>query len=272
MDCIICHNSNWTKADKLMTCTTCGYVSAHERYFSQNITDLYDSTYYEKGDYFDYKSEKFSLRKNFKNRLKIIRSYIKSGDLLEVGSAYGFFLEEAKKYFKVTGVELNKASVDFISSQQPNVSIFNDDFLKLDFDNKSFNAIVSLDTIEHVFNAEEFVKKCKQLLVKDGYLFLETGDIGALVPRIQKENWRLVHPPEHLNYFSQKSLVTLLKQNNFEVLEVRYVWFWRSALQTIYRLFPKASSTMPSLVRKLLEKISFPLNTGDLMFIVARAK
>ena len=98
-------------------------------------------------------------------------------------------------------------------------------------------------------------------------LFLETGDINSVLATIQKESWRLVNPPEHLNYFSVKTLTTLLEKSGYEVIFVERVNFWRSLRQIVFRGLHLSAKLIP-----YVPNVTIPLNTLDIIFIGARTK
>ena len=269
MICEICGATDWHLGKLLTTCNKCGIVRAADQYFNLKHQHIYSSDYYSGIDYFDYQKEKPALQKNFFDRLQRIRKYLKKGQLLEIGSAYGFFLELAKKNFIAEGVECN-TRVARDSAARLGIKIWAGQFENIDFKHQKYQAIVALDTIEHVRSPFQVIQKCHQLLQPGGYLFIETGNIESFLARLQREKWRLVHPPEHLWYFSPRTLTLLLEKTGFRVLNVERVNFWRTGIQTLYRLFPQAIANLnPNLVR-LLTSIYFPLNTHDLFFLTAQ--
>lgn len=268
MDCDLCQKNNWRKGKKLYTCRTCGFVRAADRYYQSDFATLYSQDYYQNGDYYNYEWEELALKRNFSNRLSRIRRCVHTGELLEVGSAYGFFLELAQKYFKVEGVEMNCA-VAQRTEERLGVKVYGGDFLAQNF-SKKYDLIVALDTIEHVASPREFLHQCQRLLNPGGYLFLETGDIKAFVPRIRDEKWRLVYPPVHLSYLSAKTLAMFLEKAGFGTVTVERVWFWRSLAQVVYRALPFLEEEIPSSAMRALSKIIFPTYTGDLIFVVAQ--
>ena len=90
-----------------MRCEQCGLGRAE--------TSGFDPAQYYTADYFsgkradgyaDYLGAEAILRREFAQTVKFIRKFRSSGRLLEVGCAYGFFLQEAKRYFDVSGIEL----------------------------------------------------------------------------------------------------------------------------------------------------------------------
>jgi len=270
MVCDLCQKNNWKKGKKLYTCQSCGFVRAADRYYKSDFAALYSKDYYQNGDYYNYEWEELALKRNFSNRLALIQRYVDTGELLEVGSAYGFFLELAQKYFKVEGVEMDSAVAKRVG-ERLGVKIYGGDFLAQNF-SKKYDLIVALDTIEHVASPSEFLHKCQLLLNPEGYLFLETGDIEAFVPRIRAEKWRLVYPPVHLSYLSAKTLLMFLEKAGFKTVTVERVWFWRSLAQVVYRTFPLIERKIPSSTMRALSKIIFPTYTGDLIFVAAQKR
>ena len=78
-------------------------------------TSNFDPTTYYTADYFsgghadgysDYRGAETVLRREFAGTVDFIRGLRRSGKLLEVGCAYGFFLQEAVRHFEVAGIEL----------------------------------------------------------------------------------------------------------------------------------------------------------------------
>jgi len=57
------------------------------------------------------------LRREFANTVDFIRKYRASGRLLDVGCAYGFFLQEARPYFDVAGIEIAEEAATFVGNR-----------------------------------------------------------------------------------------------------------------------------------------------------------
>ena len=56
--------------------------------------------------YADYRGAEPVLRREFARAVDFIRRCKSSGRLLDIGCAYGFFLQEAQRFFDVSGIEL----------------------------------------------------------------------------------------------------------------------------------------------------------------------
>ena len=270
MKCDICGMNQWQEGTILYKCKSCGFVRAADRFFETDLDQVYSGKYYKGTDYFNYELEGSSLKKNFKNRLEIIKNYVPpSKKLLEVGSAYGFFLELAKDIYECSGIERNPEVAKKVSNRL-SLEVSGGPFLDMPVSNETYDLVVSLDTIEHVPSPRKFVEKIASLLKPEGYVFLETGNIDAFLPRIRKESWRLIYPPEHLSYLSARILSKLLQETGFEVQEIINVPFCRSFAQIVYKLSPKTFNSLPNKAQRKLANFSISINTGDLMFLVAK--
>ena len=271
MKCDLCGSSDRLKGELTQKCSKCGLVTATEEHFAIPYSTIYTENYYQNGDYEDYEKEENALRKNFKNRLSRIVKYIRTGSLLEVGSAFGYFLDEASNNFTVSGVECFPDLAEKVE-QRLNVPVFKGPFEEQNFTPRSYDVVVALDTVEHLHTPSAFFQMCNFALKDKGFLFLETGDVSAFVPSVRKEKWRLVHPPEHLHYFSVSTLSAYLTKYGFEVLKVERVPFYRSFAQIAFRVSPVLWNKLArnESFKNLLSKLCLSINTFDLVFITAR--
>src|SRR5712691_10719371 len=113
-----------------LSCLACGQATAHRVLYSKNGCDIlqcracglgraqasgFDPGAYYTGDYFsgghadgyaDYLGTEPVLRREFARTVEFVRRHRPDGRLLDVGCAYGFFLQEARRFFDVAGIEL----------------------------------------------------------------------------------------------------------------------------------------------------------------------
>ena len=91
----------------IFKCSGCGLGRAQYKEFA--ASDYYSADYFSGGradGYADYRGAEAVLRREFSHSLNFIRAYKASGRLLEIGCAYGFFLQEAAASFEVAGIEI----------------------------------------------------------------------------------------------------------------------------------------------------------------------
>src|SRR3989338_3318269 len=80
-----------------------------------------------------------------------------------------------------------------------------------------FDAIVTQDVLEHLFDPRAFVERASVLLAPGGLLVLEMPNNDSLPARTKGARWLEYIPPVHLNFFNRRSINALLKANGFTV-------------------------------------------------------
>lgn len=271
MKCIICGNDQHRELfDGIVKCRNCELVFFDQELDENEVKKLYGEAYFKGEEYCDYEEDKNILQKNFKSRLKDILKYRKQGSLFEIGSAYGYFLERAKKYFDIEGIDITEKPTAF-AREKLGLDVHTGDYQNIKLLKKK-DVFCMWDTIEHLQEPQKFVEKISQEIKPGGYLFITTGDIDSILPKVQGKKWRLIHPPTHLYYFSRRTIRKLLEQNGFQVLEIKHPGFHRSLSQIIYALLYLKRRKNSERAKKLLKWIDFPiyLNTFDIMMVVAK--
>ena len=136
---------------EITKCSTCGVGRTVVATFEPE--EFYTEDYFNggvDGAYRDYEgSRNAPTRISGASRLPEVLSAEGVG-LLEIGCAYGFFLQEAKSHFDVYGLEVAQSGVDFCHrSNLPNVEqgVVTEEFLDRF---GPFDAVVLLDVIEHI--------------------------------------------------------------------------------------------------------------------------
>ena len=238
--CIVCQSNNTPALyDGIMKCVECSHVFADLSLSNDELGNIYRKNYFFGGEYSDYVADKSVLEINFKLRQKILNRFIdksKHRNLMEVGCAYGFYLNIAREYFEtVKGIDISEDGIGY-AKDELKLDVKRIDLLNYDFGSNKIDVACMWDTIEHLRSPHLYVEKLSQNLNPGGLIAITTGDIESINAKIKKENWRLIHPPTHLHYFSKTSLVTLLEKNGFEVIYNRYCGFFRSIDMVAYRL------------------------------------
>lgn len=258
----------------LIRCRDCGHICADISLSDRDIERLYSSDYFRGKEYGDYVADKHVLQRNFIARLRDMERHLSDLNelsLLEVGCAYGFFLELAQTRFReARGIDLSKDVIAY-AREKLRVDARQANFLTLSRSEDATDVICMWDTIEHLRQPEAFVAQASRLLQPGGHLFLTTGDVGSLNARVRGGRWRLIHPPTHLHYFCRGSITALLRRNLFEIIDFRHVGFYRSVANTFANLLREVR---PNAATRLLSSLrgSYYLNLYDIMFVVARRK
>jgi SAM-dependent methyltransferase len=230
-----------------LTCPACGRVTRHRFLYAKNNCDIvrcdacglgrartngFDLNSYYTGDYFsgkradgyaDYRGAERTLRREFAETVRFIRTFRPSGRLLDVGCAYGFFLQEARPCFDVSGIELAQEAAEHCRRSGLNVLTGQAEAGVLR-QLGTFDVITLLDVIEHLPSPRETVALLAQHLNPGGILVVTTGDFGALSARLAGSRWRLMTPPQHLWFFSQESMRRMMTSLGFRVEHLDHPW------------------------------------------------
>lgn len=235
--------------------------------------DLYETEYFEGGEYRSYRNEEAALRSNFREVLKYLLRHAPGGRLLEIGSAYGFFLEEAARHYTASGVELSGHACE-TARQRTGVQIRQGDFLDLPAPADPWDVVCLWDTIEHLVDPRATLEKAVKELTPGGVLALTTGDFSSVLARLRGRHWRQIHPPSHLYYFTRAAIRALLTSCGLRVTEERSLGFTRRYANIVRGLIGRRGSTGQALERALTINgtidFSIRVNTFDYVLAIGR--
>lgn len=281
MKCIICASSQFKELynKMLLQCTSCNFITANIQLSGNEVFLLYNNGYFTGKEYYNYIEDKTIIQKNFQKRFKKINKLypiLKMNRVLEIGCAYGFFGEMiTQKYCKeYTGYDVSNEAIEYGKSHF-NLSLYTNNYLDTIHKENFYSDVFLWDVIEHLKEPELYLKKITEELCEGGRIYLTTGDISRFIPKIQGNKWRLIHPPTHLHYFSKKTITKILNNNGFEIIDISYPSIFRSIKLIFYSLFilNKKDNTLKNKILKSIPKQwSFPLNTFDIMFVIAEKR
>lgn len=146
------------------------------------------------------------------NLVKHFKSY---GGLLDIGCGTGSFLRAAPRGFTCLGCDINMHCVDYCNAHRieavgPDIPLENE-----------FDVVTMFDVIEHYSNFD-VIDDIKCILKDDGYLIFCTPNFKPnMLDNI--EEWRHYRPAgEHVFCLSEKSILTLAKIHNFQVVDINF--------------------------------------------------
>ena len=132
--------------------------------------------------------------------------------LCDVGSSYGFFLDEAQKNgYEPIGIEPAKRFADYAKRDYHVFTFVGElkDYRK----QKQFDIVTCIHVIEHVMNPKEFVSSLLKLVKPGGILYVETPNSDSHLLYAEKGQYTFLLPPDHLWLFSKKSMRYLFPKN-----------------------------------------------------------
>lgn len=280
--CISCDKESFDAyCEGLIKCMACGLVVAEELPSDKEIQKLYEEDYFFGKEYFDYKADRSALERNFKKRMKRLSFMLSPEfDVVELGCAYGYFLGLVDKHVKSSkGFDVSSEGVEHAKSEL-GVDATTEDFVSYQFKPNSVDSIFMWDVAEHLAYPDKYVKKISEILKPGGHVALTTGNVDAWLPRRRGGKWRMIHPPTHVYYFSPRTLRLLFKKHGLELVSVKHTSVSRNVGSAFNQIINnrKALGKSTGLIGAAhaasknlgANKINIPLNTFDIMEVVAR--
>lgn len=262
----------------IVRCTKCNLEYTDYAPTAQELKNTYGEQYLtSKGkgtSYFDYLLEEDVMTRNAKKRLAEIEKVKPlGGSILDVGCATGFFLSTTCPKWSPHGVELSEASSSYARDRY-GIKVTTGTLKQASYQDDYLDVITMWDVIEHLAHPLEELLEANRILKQDGLLVLTTGDVNSLFARICGQAWHLYNPPQHLSFFSEKTIRLLLKKGGFYVRTIRR----EGSLYTVSYLTSMLSIYYPHRVLKMvnaaiygspIRRIPVHINLRDIMTVYA---
>ncbi|PWK72881.1 class I SAM-dependent methyltransferase [Aminobacter sp. AP02] len=274
--CLVCGGFLGNSAlPGLLRCEACGFVTANVSVSDEELERIYGEDYFHGNEYLDYQAEEKSLRQNFRDRIRTLMAKVENfgdSDLFEIGCAYGYFLAEVSADVRrASGIDISADAVAAARDKR-NVDAMCGDYLNHEL-GRTVDVITMWDTIEHLKRPDQFIAKAASDLKPGGHIALTTGDIDSLNAQFRGKNWRMIHPPTHLHYFSVATLTSLLSRHGFEVVHASHPGNSRNLRSILYYIMVlrlKRPKVYEALNASRLFDLRIKINLFDIMFVIAR--
>lgn len=176
-----------------------------------------------------------SIKENVLQRYWHTRRFEEVGKLIEksaskvldIGSADGTFTKvilDKSGAKEVIGIDVLKTSVDWSNKhwkKNKKLKFMIGDAHNLKFKDATFDAVVALEVLEHVFHPEKVLREIKRVLVKGGYAILLVPTDSTLFKIGWDYFWTKtrgkIWDETHVQTYRHDALVTLAKKAGFKV-------------------------------------------------------
>ncbi|MCO6500007.1 MAG: class I SAM-dependent methyltransferase [Vicingus serpentipes] len=140
--------------------------------------------------------------------------------MLDVGCGPGLFLMEAKKRgWEVYGTEFTDQQVIYL--EQQGIKTVKGKLTPTSFDKESFDVIISSEVIEHINNPIEEMTLFNSFLRKGGLTYITTPNFNSVERFLLKGKYNIIQYPEHLCYYTPKTIDTLLTRCGFKKVKIK---------------------------------------------------
>jgi SAM-dependent methyltransferase len=143
--------------------------------------------------------------------------------VLDVGCAYGFFLDVARERFAPSELVGLDVTEEARSIKERGYSFHHGFIEDVALPESHFDLVFMGDAFEHVRDPVRVAERLAAVLAPGGVLVLTTVDFDARLARLLGRRWRLMKPPEHLFYWNRRSLEKLFSRRG---LSARFADYW----------------------------------------------
>lgn len=203
-------------------CNSCGFKITENIEDEENI-----GRYYQSEEYISHSNtakglvnsvyhavRKYMLAR--KRRLVEKATSLQTGQILDVGTGTGFFLNEMKQNgWQVTGTEKSSDARDFAKKE------FNLDNLPseklFELKDNSFEVITLWHVLEHIHLINENMKTFRRLLKEKGKLILAVPNHESFDAKHYREFWAAYDVPRHIWHFAPKQMKMLGEKHQFKM-------------------------------------------------------
>ena len=230
--CIICNGnlkfiiSNHvrdSKNHKVIRCSKCKHVQLNPVPSMEEDKIFYDNNLQEKNIHYN-----GSIKENRKKGLSDLSRRVefvskitpKNGKILEIGSGYGFCLEQMiKKNYDIVGIEVSKER-RVISKKVTKAKVLDVNIMSDEINLGKFHSIVLFHVLEHISNLEQFLQNMRQMLYQNGNVVIEVPNFDDYQIPINYEykEWNLQRA--HIHYFNPKTIKFILQKNGFKKINI----------------------------------------------------
>ena len=139
---------------------------------------------------------------------------------LEIGSAHGGIVSRVNDFGvkECHVVEPNVKDSNYVKYKNPTATVHNSTFDDVKLKEGYFDIIVAFDVVEHVYNPKDFLKKCFDLLNKNGILLIAIPNHNdVLLTQYDCKKYKeFYYHKAHINYFTTDSIVNLCQSIGFD--------------------------------------------------------
>ncbi|MDR3002298.1 MAG: class I SAM-dependent methyltransferase [Fibromonadaceae bacterium] len=154
----------------------------------------------------------------------------KYSKVLEIGCNVGNFRQYVSESCEYWGVEPFKEAADIAKAKMDKVLIGFYDQVADEIPNNHFDLIIANDVIEHMEQPWTFLQSIKKKMAKNASIVLSIPNVryyNNLKELLYEKDWKYkdwgILDITHLRFFTEKSIVRLFTENDFEITKMKGV-------------------------------------------------
>lgn len=209
----------------LVKCEKCHFVFSEKIPSKKELIEYY-SNEYERTNFLSPVTEK-----RYNELLNKFEPYRKNNRILDIGAGCGFFLKIAhQRGWEIYGTEIDESAVEKCEETQLKMSF--GEIQDIRFPEDFFDVIVHIEVIEHVNNPNQYIQEISKILRPGGITYLSTPNFNAIHRYRLKEKYDVISYPNHLCYYTAKTLKQAFKAHGLEPIRIKTTGYSVTRLKT----------------------------------------
>jgi len=217
-------------------CTKCGTVFIKDRPSREEMATIYPDNYYSYSE----TPDNASIVALIRDRIEAAKADRYSQLLgqgvrwiVDIGCGDGRLLDILKrqnKSWQLYGIEINGKAANAACMKGYQVEKGDFESEEIPWKDDSFDFALLHQVLEHTRNPRIVLRRIASILKSGGYLSIETPDTDSLDFHLFKDrHWGGYHIPRHFYLFNKHSLIRLLNEEGFEIVQIKSILspvFW----------------------------------------------
>ena len=215
--CLLCNCSRLAALKSyeqhyLVRCQYCDFIFSKRQPTERELRDNYAS--YRRND----AVSPITIQR-YRGLLDGMEKYRKTNNIIDVGAGDGHFIAEAKRQgWNAQATEYDDRAVELC--RRKGIVVHQGKLSPANYEPGSFDVIVSSEVIEHINNPLEEVQNFRTLLRTNGLVYVTTPNFNSISRLLLKHRWNVIEYPEHLCYYTARTIEKLFVGHEFEKLEI----------------------------------------------------
>ncbi len=202
---------------RLVRCAACGMVFMNPQYTAEQIAELYENRETESlAAVYTRIGASTSVIAQYQDRLKLFEAILPGrGRLLDFACGPGYFFELAQaRGWDAHGTELGRWAADMARARGLR-NLHLGRLSDLNFPDASFDVIHAAQVLEHLANPIDELLHLRRILRPGGLLYVDVPNYQTLPIMLNRDDFMLNEPPQHVNFFRPRQLSLLLRSCGF---------------------------------------------------------
>lgn len=235
------------KKHHLSKCLNCSLVFSNKKPTKEEINNIYSNYNYE--DFTPTEITKIKVREITK-KLFNLNNPIK---VLDIGCGQALFLDEFKKLGCTTFATEFDDRLSDIARKKGHLIVESGLYPKFKNEEK-MDMIIFTEVIEHITEQRNCLPHFHNILSNDGIIYVTTPNFSSLERKIFKDKWEFICYPEHLCYFTVKTLDSCMKRFGFKKI---YSFTENLSIAAILEYLNNSKNSIGQVEQNFYQKVAY---------------